>query len=171
MSILAIRLYPDPVLRKPTQPVSDFGPELARLVADMIETMHAAPGIGLAASQVGVERQVAVVDLSVGKEPKDLRVLVNPRVVERDGLATELEGCLSLPGLSEKVDRPERIRVEALDREGKPYELAADGWLARAVCHEIDHLNGILFIDHLRGLRRDRMRRQLKRLTAEEVTA
>src|SRR5690348_13321806 len=152
MSILAIRLYPDPALRSPTRPVAEFGPELDRLVSDMIETMHAAPGIGLAAPQVGIDRQVAVVDLSVGKEPKGLHVLVNPRVIERQGLATEVEGCLSLPGISDKVDRPERIKVEALDRQGKPYELAAEGWLARAVCHEIDHLNGILFIDHLRGL-------------------
>jgi peptide deformylase len=171
MSILAIRLYPDPVLRSPTRPVAEFGGELARLVSDMIETMHAAPGIGLAAPQVGIDRQVAVVDLSVGKEPKGLHVLVNPRITERQGLATEVEGCLSLPGISDKVDRPERIKVEALDREGNPYELAAEGWLARAVCHEIDHLNGILFIDHLRGLRRERARRQLKRLTAEEVLA
>ncbi len=171
MSILAIRLYPDPVLRSPTRPISDFGPDIARLVADMIETMHAAPGIGLAAPQVGVDRQLAVVDLSVGKEPKELHVLVNPRIVEREGLSTEVEGCLSLPGLSDKVDRPERIRVAALDRLGQPYELAADGWVARAICHEIDHLNGVLFIDHLRGLRRDRMRRQLKRLVHEEVPA
>jgi len=169
MSILAIRLYPDPVLRSPARPVAELGPELARLVADMIETMHAAPGIGLAAPQVGVARQVAVVDLSVGKDPSALHVLVNPRVVERHGLATEVEGCLSLPGISDKVDRPERIRLAALDGEGQPFELAAEGWLARAICHEVDHLAGVLFIDHLRGLRRERARRQLKRLVAEEV--
>jgi peptide deformylase len=171
MSILAIRLFPDPVLRSPTRPVAEFGPELARLIADMIETMNAAPGIGLAAPQVGVERQVAVVDLSVGKDPKGLHVLVNPRIVEREGTTSEVEGCLSLPGISDKVDRPERIKVEALDRAGRPFELAAEGWLARAVCHEIDHLNGILFIDHLRGLRRERARRQIKRLAMEEVSA
>jgi len=171
MSILAIRLYPDPVLRAPTRPVADFDAELARLVADMIETMNAAPGIGLAAPQVGVDRQLAVVDLSVGKDPEALHVLVNPRIIESQGLTTEVEGCLSLPGISDKVDRPERVKVEALDRDGRPFELAAEGWLARAVCHEIDHLNGILFIDHLRGLRRERARRQLRRLSAAEASA
>jgi len=171
MSILAIRLYPDPILRQPTRPVAEFDADLARLVANMIETMHAAPGIGLAAPQVGDSRRVAVVDLSVGKEPKGLHVLVNPRIVESEGLGTEVEGCLSLPGISDKVDRPERIKVEALDREGAPFELAAEGWLARAVCHEIDHLDGVLFIDRLRGLRRERARRQLKRLVTEEVPA
>ncbi|HXO19381.1 MAG TPA: peptide deformylase [Thermoanaerobaculia bacterium] len=174
MAILAIRLYPDPVLRVRCPEVATGGgidAGLDRLIGDMIETMHAAPGVGLAANQVGVEKRVAVVDLSGGKEPGELHVLVNPRIVAREGTESETEGCLSLPGLTDKVDRPARIRVVALDRRGQPYELAAEAWLARAICHEVDHLDGVLFIDHLRGLRRERMKRQLKRLTMEEVPA
>jgi peptide deformylase len=166
MSILAIRLYPDPVLRARGRAVTRFDPELDRLVADMIETMHAAPGVGLAAPQVGVESRVAVVDVSVGKNPEELHVLINPELLEKEGVETDVEGCLSLPGISDKVERPTRIRVRAQDRQGQPFELAAEGFLARAVCHEIDHLNGILFTDHLRGLRKERVKRQLKRLAA-----
>jgi len=166
MSILAIRLYPDPVLRVRGREVTRFDPEFDKLVADMIETMHAAPGVGLAAPQVGVEARLAVVDVSVGRDPQQLYVLVNPELVESSGAETDVEGCLSLPGISDKVERPSRIKVRALDRRGEPFELAAEDFLARAVCHEIDHLNGILFTDHLRGLRKERMRRQLKRLAS-----
>src|SRR5436305_7861239 len=123
MSILAIRLYPDPVLRQRSQEVAQFDPELDKLVADMIETMHAAPGVGLAAPQVGVTRRVAVVDVSVGKDPQELHVLINPELLDRSGTEVDLEGCLSLPGITDKVDRPTRIRVKALDRQGHPYEL------------------------------------------------
>jgi peptide deformylase len=166
MSILAIRLYPDPVLRQRSREVSQFDPELDKLVSDMIETMHAAPGVGLAAPQVGIARRVAVVDVSVGKEPQELHVLINPEVVDRSGTEIDLEGCLSLPGITDKVDRPTRIQVKALDRQGHPYELEAEAFLARAICHEVDHLNGILFTDHLRGLRKERVKRQLKRLAS-----
>jgi peptide deformylase len=166
MAILAIRLYPDPVLRTPGEEVSRFDPDLDKLVSDMIETMHAAPGVGLAAPQVGVSARLAVVDVSVGKDPAQLHVLVNPELVEESGSEVDVEGCLSLPGISDKVLRPTRVRVKALDRQGNPIELAAEGFLARAVCHEIDHLNGILFTDHLRGLRKERVKRQLKRLAA-----
>ena len=166
MSILAIRLYPDPVLRAKSREVTRFDRDFDKLVADMIETMHAAPGVGLAAPQVGVEARLAVVDVSVGKDPQQLHVLVNPELVESAGAETDVEGCLSLPGISDKVERPSRIKVRALNRQGQPFELAAEEFLARAICHEIDHLNGILFTDHLRGLRKERMRRQLKRLAA-----
>lgn len=172
MAILPIRIYPDPVLRQRCPPVTDFGPELARLAADMVETMHAAPGVGLAAPQVGVSLRLAVVDLSVGKEPEQLRMLVNPEVLDPEGSEVEAEGCLSLPGFTEKVDRPARVRVRALDLAGTPFELAAEGWLARAVCHEVDHLDGVLFTDRLRGLRRERARRQLRKLAeTHEVMA
>lgn len=171
MAILPIRIYPDPVLREPAAEVSVFDRELARLVADMVETMVAAPGVGLAAPQVGVGRRLAVVDLSVGKDPGALLVLVNPRVVAEEGLETDVEGCLSLPGISDKVDRPERVRVHAVDVAGNPIEVEAEGWLARAVCHEIDHLDGILFVDRLRGLRKERARRQLRKLAAEHSAA
>jgi peptide deformylase len=167
MAILPIRIYPDPVLRRKTRPVVEFGGVLARLAANMIETMVAAPGIGLAAPQVGQEVRMAVVDLSVGEDPAQLHVLVNPEVVWREGLDTDVEGCLSLPGISDKVDRPTAIRVRGVDLAGKPFELSAEGWLARAVCHEVDHLDGILFTDHLRGLRRERVRRQLRKLAVE----
>ncbi|HYL05290.1 MAG TPA: peptide deformylase [Thermoanaerobaculia bacterium] len=167
MAILPIRIYPDPVLRRKTGPVGDFGAALARLAANMIETMVAAPGIGLAAPQVGQEVRMAVVDLSVGEDPAQLHVLVNPEVVWREGLDTDVEGCLSLPGISDKVDRPTAIKVRAMDLAGRRFELSAEGWLARAVCHEVDHLDGILFTDHLRGLRRERVRRQLRKLALE----
>jgi peptide deformylase len=167
MAILPIRIYPDAVLRVKTQPVTDFGPRLARLAANMIETMVVAPGIGLAAPQVGSEMRLAVVDLSVGDDPEQLHILVNPEIVRREGLETDVEGCLSLPGISDKVDRPTSITVRAVDLQGKPFELSAEDWLARAICHEIDHLDGILFTDHLRGLRRERVRRQLRKLAAE----
>lgn len=172
MAILPIRIYPDPVLRERCPPVTEFGSALARLASDMVETMHAAPGVGLAAPQVGERLRLAVVDLSVGKQPEELRVLINPEVVAPEGSEVEVEGCLSLPGMTEKVERPERVRVRALDLGGRPLEFAADGWLARAVCHEVDHLDGILFVDHLRGLRKERAKRRLRRLAeTREVVA
>ncbi len=172
MAILAIRIYPDSVLRAKCRPVEQFDAGLRKLAADMVETMHAAPGVGLAAPQVGVELRLAVVDVSVGEDSSLLKILVNPEVVRREGLETEVEGCLSLPGINDKVDRPLAITLRAQDLEGQPFELAAEGFLARAICHEVDHLDGVLFTDHLRGLRRERARRQLKRLAEvqQEVT-
>lgn len=164
MSILAIRLYPDPVLRVRTREVAQFDAELDRLVSDMIETMHAAPGVGLAAPQVGAESRVAVVDVSVGKEPSELHVLVNPELLESSGSEIDVEGCLSLPGISDKVERPSRVRIRALNRRGEPFELSAEDFLARAICHEIDHLNGTLFVDYLRGLKRDRILKKIQKL-------
>lgn len=172
MTILPIRIYPDPVLRQRCPPVTDFGPALQRLAADMVETMHAAPGVGLAAPQVGVSLRLAVVDLSVGKQPEELKVLVNPEVLAPEGSEIEVEGCLSLPGMTEKVERPARIGVRALDVNARPLEFAADGWLARAICHEVDHLDGVLFTDRLHGLRKERAKRQLRRLAeTHEVLA
>lgn len=167
MAILPIRIYPDPVLRVKCREVTELDDKLRKLAADMVETMHVAPGVGLAAPQVGVELRLAVVDTSVGEDPSQIHILINPQIVRREGLETESEGCLSLPGISDKVDRPTSITVRAVDLEGKPMEINAEGWLARVVCHEIDHLDGILFTDHLRGLRKERARRQLKRLAAE----
>ncbi|HEX9945587.1 MAG TPA: peptide deformylase [Thermoanaerobaculia bacterium] len=164
MAILPIRIYPDPVLRVKCRAVEEFDARLRKLASDMVETMHAAPGVGLAAPQVGVELRLAVVDVSVGEDPGQLKVLVNPEVVRREGLESDTEGCLSLPGITDKVDRPLAVTVRARDLAGQPFEFAAEGYLARAVCHEIDHLDGVLFTDHLRGLRRERARRQLKKL-------
>jgi peptide deformylase len=164
MAILPIRIYPDPVLRVKCPPVERFDGELRALAVDMVETMHHAPGVGLAAPQIGVELRLAVVDLSVGKDPEQLLALANPEVIAAEGGAIEVEGCLSIPELTDKVERPDRIRLRARNLEGAPFELEADDWLARAILHEIDHLDGVLFVDRLHGLRRDRARRQLRRL-------
>ncbi len=170
MPILPIRIYPDPVLRVRCAEVTDFDEGLVRLIDDMVETMYQAPGIGLAASQVGVELRVAVVDLSVGEEEGELLTLVNPEIYAADGSECDSEGCLSIPDLTDKVTRPQRIALRAQDASGEKFELEADGLLARAIQHEIDHLNGILFIDHLRGLRKERAKRRLKRLQMELTT-
>lgn len=167
MALMKIRIYPDPVLRVECPEVTEFGDDLRRLADDMVETMHGAPGIGLAAPQVGVEQRLAVIDLSVGEDPEAILVLVNPRFVERAGAETEVEGCLSLPDITDRVERPERVRVAAQDVTGEPFEIEAEGLLARAICHEMDHLDGVLFVDHLRGLRRDRARRRLRRLARD----
>ena len=171
MAILPIRIYPDPVLRVKTRKVEKFDDRLRKLAANMVETMHAAPGVGLAAPQVGSDLRLAVVDISVGEDPALLKVLVNPEIVRREGLATDVEGCLSLPGITDKVDRPTAITVRAQDLAGQPFELEVEEYMARAICHEVDHLDGILFTDHLRGLRKERARRQLKKLAeVQEVT-
>ena len=164
MAVLPIRIYPDPVLRVRCAEIESFDDDLQQLADDMVATMYAAPGVGLAAPQVGVDRRLAVVDVSVGEESSALIVLVNPRIVEKSGSEVDSEGCLSIPGVTEKVTRPRTVRVAAQDLSGEPIELTAEDFEARAICHEIDHLDGVLFVDHLRGLRRDRARRQLKKL-------
>jgi peptide deformylase len=167
VTVLPIRIFPDEVLRAECEPVEEFDDALRRLVADMLETVRAAPGVGLAAPQVGVTQQVMVVDLSVGEDPSEVHVFVNPEIVEEEGSVSDFEGCLSIPGMNEKVDRPQRIKVRARDLEGEIFELEADEWLARAICHETDHLHGVLFVDRLRGLRREKARRQLRRMVSE----
>jgi peptide deformylase len=164
MPVRPIVLYPDPILRRPCPEVTDFGPGLAALVTDLAETMSAAPGVGLAAPQLGVSARVAVVNVTPAAPGSKLHVLVNPRLVERDGLESDSEGCLSIPGLAEKVDRPLRVKVAAQDIDGRPFETVAEGFLARVFCHEIDHLDGILFIDRLAGLRKQLAVRRLKKL-------
>jgi peptide deformylase len=171
MAILPIRIYPDPVLRVKCRRVETFDDGLRKLAANMVETMHAAPGVGLAAPQVGVDLRLAVVDVSVGEDPTAVRVLVNPEIVRREGLETDTEGCLSLPGITDKVDRPFTITLRAQGLDGQPFELQAEEYLARAICHEVDHLDGVLFTDHLRGLRKERARRQLRKLAAEQEVA
>ncbi len=171
MAILPIRLYPDPVLRVECPQVTAFDDDLKRLIADMTETMHAAPGIGLAAPQVGVPLRLALVDISVGKEAESLKVLVNPRIVEQQGREVDTEGCLSIPGLSERVIRPRSVEVDAQDEHGEPFRFTCEDYEARAVCHELDHLDGVLFVDHLRGLRREKARRALRRLVKQQNEA
>jgi len=139
------------------------GEDLAGLIADMVATCHAAPGIGLAAPQIGVNRRIAIIDLSVGADPNGVLVLVNPVVIEESGEQKEEEGCLSVPDLAEKVVRPARVRVRAGDASGVVREIEGTGLLARALCHETDHLNGLLFVDRLRGLKRDLTWRKIRR--------
>lgn len=165
MAVLSIRKYGDDVLRRHTEPVISFDETLQALIDDMVETMHAAPGIGLAANQVGISSRLAVIDLSAGKRPAGLHVLINPEVIEKQGAVTDDEGCLSVPDFTENVMRPERVHVRYLDRNGDPREITGEGLLARALAHEIDHLDGKLFIDHLRGFKRDRIVKRIQKLT------
>jgi peptide deformylase len=137
-------------------------------VRDLAETMYAAPGVGLAAPQIGVEQRVAVIDIAPGRPESELHVLVNPRIVDSEGREAGEEGCLSIPGLTEKVDRPRKVTVTAQGVDGRPIELAAEGFLARAACHEIDHLDGVLFIDRLTGLRKELALRRLRKLPLAE---
>ena len=145
--------------------VSVITPEIDTLVDDMIETMYAAPGVGLAAPQIGIPLRIFVVDISAGRDPGGLLVMINPRFVAREGMQLEEEGCLSLPGFEATVVRPTRVVLKALDREGAEYEREATGLLARAFQHEMDHLDGTLFIDHLRGIKREMIVRRIRKLT------
>ena len=151
-------------LHTPAAPVTTFDDELARLVDEMVAAMYAAPGIGLAAPQVGVPLRVCVIDLSVGKKGGELLTLVNPEITELDGLQLEEEGCLSIPGFTATVPRPERTVVRAVDRGGRPQTIEGTGLLARALQHEVDHLDGRLFLDRLRGIKRDMIVRKIRKL-------
>lgn len=155
--------YGDPRLTAGNDDVDASAEDLSSLVADMVATCHAAPGVGLAAPQIGVNRKVAIIDLSVGADPNAVIVLVNPVVVESSGEQREEEGCLSVPDLAEKVIRPARVRVRAADTSGTVREIEGTGLLARALCHETDHLNGMLFVDRLRGLKRELTWRKIRR--------
>jgi peptide deformylase len=163
--IRPILKYGDGILHDQAAPVENFTREVDRLIDDMIETMYAAPGIGLAAPQVGVGLRVFVVDLSLGRDSTELIVMVNPEFVERDGMQLEDEGCLSLPGFNATVVRPLRALVRGLDRTGQPHQREATGLLARAFQHEMDHLDGKLFVDRLRGIKRDLIVKKIRRLS------
>jgi peptide deformylase len=162
--ILPILRHGAAVLHVPAAPVSEFTPELQRLIDDMIQTMYAAPGIGLAAPQVGAGLRVFVADLSVGRQPADLYTFVNPEFVERDGMQLEEEGCLSAPGFNATVARPNHVVLRGLDRTGREQQVEATGLLARCFQHEMDHLDGRLFIDRLRGLQKDLIVRKIRKL-------
>jgi peptide deformylase len=161
--IRSILKYGDPRLLASNDQADSASPELAPLLSDLFETCHAAPGIGLAAPQIGVNRRVAVVDLSVGADPGARIVLVNPEIIESSGDQKEEEGCLSIPDFAEHVVRPAWVRIRFRDASGAEQELEASGLLARAFCHEIDHLNGILYVDRLRGLKRELTRRRIEK--------
>ena len=164
MAVLPIRKYGDPVLRDPAELVTDINGELQTLIDDMIDTMYAAPGVGLAANQVGVAKRLMVIDLTVGEEPGNVHVFINPEITWTEGEITEEEGCLSIPDFVEVVTRPERLKCRYLDRNGEERVMEAEGLMARAICHEIDHLEGTLFIDYLRGLKKDRILKKIQKL-------
>jgi peptide deformylase len=156
--------YGHPALTTRAEPVTAFDADLGRLIDDMIETMYAAPGIGLAAPQVGVSRRVCVIDLSVGKRGGEVITLVNPEFASREGVQLEDEGCLSVPGFNATVARPAKAVVTGFDREGHAVTVEGTGLLARALQHEIDHLEGTLFLDRLRGIKRDLIVRRIRKL-------
>jgi peptide deformylase len=160
--IRPILFYPDKRLREPGKVVEAFNAELHQLIEDMAETMYAAPGVGLAAPQIGVSKRLFIVDVATDEEePSDLRVFINPEIIATEGATTFNEGCLSFPGIREDVDRAERVTVRARDKDGKSFELEAEGLLAIAIQHETDHLNGVLMIDHLSVLRRRMVHRAM----------
>lgn len=169
MALLSILQYPDPRLHQSAAAVAHFDDNLKTLVDDMTETMYAAPGIGLAATQVNVLLRVAVIDVSEEKDA--LQVFVNPEIISREGEIVGEEGCLSVPGVYESVARSERVRVQAQDLNGTAFELEADGLLAICLQHEIDHLDGKVFVDHLSQLKRSRIRTRLLKRAREQATA
>ena len=156
--------YPDPVLAKPSEKVTEFTPELAEFVEEMFETMYAAQGIGLAAPQIAVSKQITVIDVSFKERPEDKMVLINPEIIDRTGKQIEEEGCLSLPDIREKVARASGVKVRAQNVKGEFFEVEGEELLSRALQHEIDHLHGILFLDHLSLLKRDLVKRRIKKL-------
>ena len=157
--------YGDEILHRPAERVDAMTPERQALIDDMIDTMYAAPGVGLAAPQVGVALRIFVVDISVGRRAEDLLVFVNPEFVEREGMQLEEEGCLSVPGFTATVARPARVVVRGLDRQGTERIVEGRELLARALQHEMDHLDGTLFVNRLRGIKRDQIVRKIRKLS------
>jgi peptide deformylase len=163
MSVLHILEYPDKRLREKTRPVEKVTPEIQQLVDDMAETMYAAPGVGLAANQVGAFWRIFVIDTAGEDDPSDLKVFINPEILSLEGEMVWQEGCLSFPGINESVERAEKVRVRATDREGKLFELEAEGLLSVAIQHENDHLDGKLMIDKLGPLKKRLVQRKLQK--------
>jgi peptide deformylase len=165
--ILKILKYPDPVLSQPGEPVTEFNDALRKLASDMFETMYAAQGIGLAAPQVGVSKRLTVIDLSLGKNPEEKLVLINPEIILSEGKLYEEEGCLSFPEIREKVVRAAKVRIRAQDEHGKWFEMDGEELLSRCMQHEIDHLDGVLFLFRMSALKRSLNLRKIKKLQAE----
>lgn len=163
MAVLHILVYPDPKLRTVAEPVEVVDDEVKQIVDDMAETMYAAPGVGLAAPQVGISKRIFVVDTAFEDEPSKLRVFINPKFVLKDGDILWEEGCLSFPGIHEEVKRADRVVVHALDREGKPFEIEAEGLTAVALQHEYDHLDGVLLVDQVSFFKKRQIERDLKK--------
>jgi peptide deformylase len=162
--IYPIVKYGDPILEKSTLPVTKFDGELEQLAEDMFASMYAAQGVGLAAPQIGISLRLAVVDVTGGKNPEAKFILANPQIIDAQGEKREEEGCLSIPGFRGYVMRPHFVTIKAQNAKGEWYELRGEDLLARAFCHEIDHLNGVLFIQHLSMLKRDLIKRKIKKL-------
>jgi peptide deformylase len=162
--IYPIVKYGDAILEKPGAPVKEFDAELEQLVEDMFASMYAAQGVGLAAHQIGRSLRLAVVDVTAGKNPEARIVLANPEIIHAEGEVREEEGCLSIPGFRGYVIRPQFVTIKAHDAKGESFEIRGENLLARAFCHEIDHLNGVLFLQHLSMLKRDLIRRKIKKL-------
>lgn len=167
MAILKIVTYGDPVLEKKGEKIEKFDDELKKLVEDMYETMKEAPGIGLAAPQVGKSLQLCLVDLSAGEDRNQLHVLINPEIVEKEGYQKEEEGCLSFPSIFAYVERPEKVKVNYQDLDGNPQSVEGEGLLARAFCHEIDHLNGEVFVNKMGPVKKKMVLKQIKKLKRE----
>ena len=167
MAKLEILHFPDDRLRKIAKPVSEVDDNIRQLVDDMFETMYEAPGIGLAATQVNVQKRVVVIDVSHEKEQP--LCLINPEIIAKDGVEQHEEGCLSVPGIYETVERAEHIKVKALDRDGNPFELETGDLLAVCIQHEIDHLDGKLFVDYLSALKRNRIRKKLEKQKKADI--
>jgi peptide deformylase len=165
--ILKIVKYPEPVLQQPGEPVTEFDAELHKLIADMFETMYASQGIGLAAQQVGVAKRITVIDLTGGKDPAQKLVLINPEIIFREGKQYEEEGCLSFPEIREKIARAAKVRIRAQDQDGKWFEMDGEELLSRAFQHEIDHLDGTLFIFRMSALKRDLTLRKIRKMQRE----
>ena len=165
--ILKIVKYPDPVLSRPGEPVTEFDAELRKLVDDMFETTYASQGIGLAAPQVGASKRLTVIDLSMGKDPKDKLVLINPEIIFTEGKQYEEEGCLSFPDIREKLARHAKVRIRAQDASGKWFEMDGEELLSRCFQHEIDHVDGMLFIFRMSALKRDLNLRKIRKLQRE----
>jgi peptide deformylase len=162
--VFEIKKYPDPILERPTEPVTEFDEDLRKFVDDMFESMYAAKGIGLAAPQVGVAKRLTVIDLSLKERPQEKIVLINPEIILREGKQYEEEGCLSLPEIREKVSRAAKVKVRAQDLNGDWFEMDGEELLARAFQHEIDHLDGILFFRRVSALKRDLILRKIRKM-------
>jgi peptide deformylase len=162
--ILKVMKFPDAVLSRPAEPVTEFDDDLRKLIADMFETTYAEQGVGLAAPQVGVSKRIVTIDLSVGKVPEDRLVLVNPEIIWSEGRAYEEEGCLSFPEIREKVVRAAKVRVRAQDEHGKWFETDGDNLLARCFQHEIDHVDGMVFLLRMSALKRDLNQRKIRKM-------
>lgn len=165
--IYPIVKFGDPVLEKPTEPITVFDEDLRKLVADMFESMYEAHGVGLAANQIGLSRRIAVIDVTFKEDPKQKLVLANPTIIKVEGSISQAEGCLSLPEFREKVSRPRRVTVRAQDEFGNWYEKTGEDLLARAFVHETDHLDGKLYISHISALKRDLIKRKVRKLIKE----